>query len=139
MNAPDSATWIPTLSAALWLACRILKDPRVPGNIPPRLRPFLVLLLATAAAIVDAVALGSTWRDASIRAVIAAVTAIGFQETIIAGLLGDKTEPKKPTAEAALAAIAAIAEDAAPIGKLPPPMPVAGRPAVDPPTLGGDK
>jgi hypothetical protein len=92
---------IVTLAALIGLAVRLLKSPKAPlwaRRIPPKKRVYLALALGAVASALDAVARGSSWRDAVFGGVVASALSVLGHQTMIEGARDGKelgASPKK--------------------------------------------
>jgi hypothetical protein len=64
----------------IWVLISVLKSNAVPINIPPRVRPWLALLLGQAYAVLVVMLQGTPAREAIVQGAVATVLAIGGQE-----------------------------------------------------------
>lgn len=101
-NLGGRPTWIAILITITWGLTRLIKDPSVPINIPPRWRPALALGLAMLVGGLEAIArAGLTWpafAEGLQSGFIAGSGAIVVQELVVRWMLGGKTEPGSPPA-----------------------------------------
>lgn len=91
---PTSNTVLVCLLAALLIGAivRALKSDTLPSwlQIPPRLRPWLAIGLGQVLTVVEAVAMGTPWRDAVLHGLAASLTAMLGHDTLVEGLLGGR-------------------------------------------------
>ncbi len=92
---PTSNTVLLCLLASLALGAviRALKSDTAASlgaSLPPRLRAPLALLLGQVMGVVEAVALGTPWRDAAVHGLVAGLGAIGGHEVVVEAVMGGR-------------------------------------------------
>lgn len=97
MNPDDIALlieqrkWVPLAAVVIFLVTRLLKsDTKIPIDIPPRVRIWVVFGLGIASGVLEHVIAGKTWTSALIGGAVSAVLAVVGHESIIASLRGGK-------------------------------------------------
>ncbi len=86
--------WMAATAVAIALVIRLLKsDTKIPINVPPRARIWLVLALGVASSVLDKVATGTPWTKAIVNGLVGAFIAVIGHETVIASIRSGKEIP----------------------------------------------
>ncbi len=86
--------WLAATAVVIGVAVRLLKsDTKIPIDVPPRARIWLVLGLGVASSVLEKVATGAQWEKALVDGLVGAFVAVIGHETMIASLRSGKEIP----------------------------------------------
>lgn len=86
-----SHAWIPLAALVVGFLVWLLKTrPALQDKIPPRVRPWVAIGLGQLLAVLQAVTLGTPWKDAVLNGLLAALTAMFGHDVGIEGIRGGK-------------------------------------------------
>lgn len=123
--------WVAVAAIVIGLVVRLLKSDTKLPTVPPRARIWLALGLGVASGVLEKVSTGTTWTNALVDGLVAALLAVTSHEAIIASLRSGKELPvpglmvdgkaPSPTAPVTVEAPGAVETRATPKFTMPPP------------------
>lgn len=93
-NLIEQRKWVPLAALVIFLTIRLLKsDTKIPVDIPPRARIWVVFGLSIASGVLEHVIAGKSWTNALVGAGVTAAIAVLGHESFIASLRAGKELP----------------------------------------------